>query len=317
LSAREARPGAQLLSPEELARAARLLEVRSRRDASSPFTGGYRSAFRGGGVEFEESRPYVAGDDVRAIDWNATARTGEPWVKRFREERDQTLLVALDVSASMGFGPPGRSKSAVAVRVAALLAVAAGRAGDRIGLVGFDTDVRFEIAPERGEAHTWRVIQAAVAAAPRPGAGTDVAAALRRACLRVRRRAVVFVLSDFRDAGWAGESPARLGELAALARRHEIVAAILHDPREEELPRAGRVRLDDPERPGRALVIDTGDAGARARYRAACAARRRALELGLRSRRIDVLWLHTGRDPLRALVRFFGARAGRLREAAA
>ncbi len=146
------------VSTEDLSRAARLLVVRSRREATGLFAGNYVSAFRGGGLEFDESRPYVPGDDVRSIDWNATARNGEPYVKRFREERDRTLLLALDVSASMRFGSAGRAMAATAAHAAALLAVAAGRAGDRVGLVAFDASVRTALPPARGDAHVWSLI---------------------------------------------------------------------------------------------------------------------------------------------------------------
>ena len=148
-------------SSGDLARAARILAVRSRREVTGLFAGSYASAFRGGGIEFEESRPYVAGDDVRYLDWNAFARTGELFVKRFREERDEMVLLAIDVSASMRFGTTGRNKAATAAHAAALIAAAAGRTGDRLGFLTFDDAVRTEIRPSRGPAHTWRVIEAA------------------------------------------------------------------------------------------------------------------------------------------------------------
>ncbi len=158
----------------EIARAARILAVRSRREAAGVLVGAWRSAFRGGGVEFEESRPYVPGDDVRAIDWNATARTGTPWVKRFREERSCTLLLALDASASMAFGTTGRSKAQTAAHAAALLAASAAQAGDPVGFIAFGDDLRREVPPGRGDAHTWRVIRAAAASADAPQGPTDL-----------------------------------------------------------------------------------------------------------------------------------------------
>jgi uncharacterized protein (DUF58 family) len=300
-------------SPAELARAARLLSVRSRREVAGALAGAYRSAFRGGGVEFEESRPYVPGDDLRTIDWNATARSGEPYVKRFREERDETLLLLLDVSASMRFSTAGSSKAALAARAAALLAAAAGQARDRVGLVSFDAAVRRVIPPARGAAHTWRVIRAAVEAGAAAAGGTGLLCALSgAAALRGRRRAIAFLLSDFRDPALLA-SPRLAAELASAARRHDLVAGVLHDPREDELPDAGSVRFADPEAPRRTLVFPAGSARARSLYRAACLERRRSLELVLRQAGADVVWLRTDHDPLRALARFFAERTGRVR----
>lgn len=300
-------------SAAAVARAARVLWVRSRREATSWLVGGYASAFRGGGVEFEELRPYAPGDDVRSIDWNATARSGEPWVKRFREERAHTVLVLLDVSASMAFGTCGRSKLAGAAHAAALVAAAAGRAGDRVGLAAFSDAVRLELPPARGAAHGWRLVRAIAAQAARPGGATDLAAAAGWALAQARRRALVVLLSDFRDPALAramaggGGSP-----LAALANRHELVSIVVEDPRERALAAAGGLRLVDPERGGAARVLGTG-ARRRARYAAAAEARRLALLHRLRSEGADVLALSTAADPLRALVRFFRARADRRR----
>jgi len=291
----------------ELARAARILAVRSRREASGLFAGAYRSAFRGGGIEFEESRPYAPGDDVRSIDWNATARTGEPHVKRFREERDRTVLLLLDTSASMAFGSGARSKAGTAAHAAALLAAAAGHAGDRVGLVAFDDAVHLELPAARGPAHTWAVIRAAAEAGSRPGGRTGAARALERARRLARRRAILFLLSDFRDDGLfaAGEGA---GALAA-ARRHDLVAIAVEDPREAALPAAGGVRVTDPESPGRSWLLATGSARVRGLYAAAAAVRRQALTQRLRGAGADVLWMSTAGDPLRILGRFFQERA--------
>jgi uncharacterized protein (DUF58 family) len=351
-----ARVAPPLPSAAELERAARVLAVRSRREVSSAFAGGYRSAFRGGGIEFEESRPYAPGDDVRHFDWNALARTGSPYVKRFREERDQTVLLAVDVSRSMAFASGARSKAALAAHAAALVAGAALRAGDRVGLLAFAEVVRDEVAPERGEAHLFHLLARLAAAAAAPDGGTDLASALASARGRLRRHAVVLVFSDFRDETLfaarallaAGRTPERLerGALAApaggvlgplggaallgpassesaarrelvrLARRHDLVAAVVSDAREEELPAAGAARLADPEAPGATLLLRT-TRRVRERYAEAAAARRSALERALRAGGADALFLRTDRDPLRALARFFGRRPARARRVAA
>ena len=286
----------------EIARAARILAVRSRREAAGLLVGAWRSAFRGGGVEFEESRPYVPGDDVRAIDWNATARTDTPWVKRFREERSCTLLIALDASASMAFGTTGRTKAQTAAHAAALLAASAASAGDPVGLLVFGDGVRREIPPGRGDAHTWRVVRAAAECAENPHAETDLGVVAEWVRAHARRRSLVVVLSDFRDAALARRP------LAVVGRRHDLVAAIVEDPRERELVAAGGLRCADPERPARRFLFSTRRRR-RDAYRAAAAEHRVALAKRLREESADLVWLDGVGDPLRPLVRFFRARS--------
>lgn len=288
----------------EIGRAARILSVRSRREAAGVLVGLWASAFRGGGVEFEESRPYVPGDDVRAIDWNATARTGVPWVKRFREERSCPVLIALDASASMAFGTTGRTKVQAAAYATALLATAAAGAGDPVGFVAFADRVRGEVAPGRGDAHTWRVIRAAAASARAPCGTTDFDVASNWIRAHARRRSLVIVLSDFRsaDVDAAGRRP-----LAVVARRHDLVAAGIEDPRELDLVAAGGIRIADAEATGRPLLLATGRRR-REQYAAAARARRSAATQRLRDAGADCVWLGTGDDLLRALVRFFRMR---------
>ena len=315
-----------LVSTEDLARAARLLVVRSRREATGLFSGNYVSAFRGGGLEFDESRPYVPGDDVRSIDWNATARHGETFVKQFREERDQTLHFALDVSASMRFSSSGPSKAATAAHALALLASAASRAGDRVGLVAFDTRGRARVPVARGVAHGFRVVRTALECAARAEGPTRISSGLRAVRSDSRRRGVVLAFSDFRDGDLIGstlhansaEASASLREeLADVSRRHDLVAAILVDPREFSLPRVGPVRITDPERPGRTLVLNTSSRRTRTRYLAACAERRRRLAASLRRVGADLVWLRTDQYPLYVLGRFFNERASRRSRVAA
>ena len=296
----------------DLAHAARALQLRSRREVAGALAGGYRSAFRGGGIEFEESRPYTPGDDVRTIDWNALARTGHTYVKHYREERDQTLLLLVDVSASMGFGSAGPAKGAVAARSAALLAAAAAYAGDRVALWTFDQTLRTELAPGRGEAHGLRVLRALIEAAEPGTGGTALGPLLARVRERVTRRAIVFLLSDLRDeALLAGGAEGRRlrASLAALARHHDLVAGFVVDPRERALPPAGTLRVADPEAPGRSWLLRSGSRRARERYGAAAHVRERLLERRLRADGADWLALRTNADPLRALGRFFAQRA--------
>lgn len=300
-------------SAEELARAVRLLRIRGRREATGLFSGASISVFRGAGLEFEESRPYVPGDDVSALDWSATARTGELHVKRHREERNQTLIFALDTSPGMAFHTAGVSKAALAARTVALLTAAAGRAGDRTALVAFDTRVRERIAPGRGGAHALRVLQAALPREPRsdgrrpePRGSGDVVAAVRALQGMTRRRGVVLLLSDFR-----GAPPAELGRpLRRLARRHDLIAAPLVDPAERELPRAGMLRIADPAS-GATRLLDTRSPRVRARYREAAERRRRELERELRRAGAEFLWLRTDASPLHPLAQFLAERAVR------
>jgi len=314
-------PGDDAPAARDLARAARILSVRTRREVAGAFAGSYTSAFRGGGIEFEESRPYVPGDDVRYLDWNAMARTGEPFVKHFREERDEMVLLALDVSASMRFGTSGRSKASTAAHAVALLAAAAGAAGDRVGLMCFDDGIRAELKPARGAAQTRKVIETAVTSAQRSTGGTELAAAIDGILGLARQRAVAMLFSDFRGAGASvtagtGGGTHSRGRLRRLSRLHDVVCVVLHDPREESLPRAGLVRVQDPEEPGHTLLVDSSSARTRARFRRAWALRAASLERGLRATGADVVWMRTDRDPLGTLTHFFHSRALGRRSAA-
>jgi len=303
--------GAPAAASHELARAARLLALRGRGEVTGLFTGNYASAFRGGGLEFEESRPWAPGDDVATFDWNATARTGEPHVKRFRAERNQTVFFALDVSGSMRFGSTAGSKLGTAVHALALLAAAAARVGDRIALVAFDAEVRASLPPGRGAAHALRVVEAASACLAAPGGTTRIEVGVRALRTTARQRAVAVLLSDFLDPALALPGSGLCDELARLGRRHDLVAACVRDPRELELAPAGGVRVADPERPGSSWLLGTGSRRARQRYRAASGARADAIAHALRRSGADVVWLDTGQSPLFALARFLNERAGR------
>ena len=299
------------VAAEELSRAARVLAVRGRREATGLFAGNYASAFRGGGIEFEESRPWAPGDDVASFDWNATARTGEPYVKRFRSERNQTLLFALDVSGSMRFGSATASKLATAVHALALLAAAASRVGDRIALVAFDEEVRESLPPGRGAAHARRIGEAAARCLAAQGGATRIAVAVRALRAATRQRSVLVLLSDFLDPALVAPDAGLCDELGRLARRHELVAACVHDARERELAPAGGVRVEDPERPGSSWLLATASRRARGRYREATVARGEAIAAALRRSGADTLWLEAGQSPLHGLARFLHERAGR------
>jgi uncharacterized protein (DUF58 family) len=268
-------------------------------------------------MEFEESRPYLPGDNIRHLDSAAMARTGEPYVKHFREERDQALLLLLDVSASMRFGTTGRAKATTAAHAVALLATAAGQVGDRVGLLTFDSAVREQIPPGSGPAHTWRVVEMAVSAARETAGGTHLAAAIEATLAMASHRCAVALISDFRDGHLfdtlapPAHSSRPLGSLASLCAHHDVVSIVVGDPREATLPTSGLVRMADSERPGRRLLVNTSSAAARERYLRAWQLRSRALARSLRAAGSDLLTLDTADDPLRSLMRFFRARSQR------
>jgi uncharacterized protein (DUF58 family) len=246
-----------MLTAEEL-RQIRRLHVQAGRRVDSLLAGDYRSAFKGSGMEFEEVRTYTPGDDVRRIDWNVTARTGDAFIKEFREERELTLLVLLDVSGSTRFGSGGRDgrtdKRLQIARAAGGLAYAALRSGDRVGLCTFTDRVEHYLPPRKSRGHGWAVIRAAFEHVP-AGHGTDLGAALSFASKVLKRRAVVVILSDFYASGW---EPA-MGPLVA---RHRVHALLVHDPREEALPKVGLVTFRDAET-GEVRTLDAGSVAAR------------------------------------------------------
>ncbi len=246
-----------MLTADEL-RQLRRLHIQAGRRVDSPFAGEYRSAFRGQGMEFEEVRPYVPGDDVRYIDWNVTARTGAPHIKEFREERELTLQLVIDVSGSVGFGSGGADgrtdKRLQTARVAGALAFAATRNGDRVGLMSFSDGIQRFLPPRKSRGHAWAVLRAAFEREGE-GGGTDIAGALEQLGKTLRRRAVVCIVSDF-----ISDTPFHR-EMAILARRHKVSCFLIHDPLEQRLPSLGLLEVEDAET-GRRRLVDTAVAQA-------------------------------------------------------
>jgi uncharacterized protein (DUF58 family) len=277
----------------------RRLELRNRRLVRTLLVGEYASVFKGRGVEFADVRPYEYGDDVRTIDWRVTARTGSAYVRRYVEERELTLVLVVDRSASDTFGSRRRTKAALATELCAVLALAAVQANDRVGAVLFTDVIEHFVPPSRGARHALRVIRELVAFEPRRRR-TDLNAALEFVSRVTRRRAMVFVVSD-----WIAEDYERA--LAATARRHDLIAVQLTDPRERELADVGLVALADPET-GQWRYVDTSDA--RVRDSLAASARERDDALGRSLRRLgaDVVTLDTDRDFVGPLLAFFRAR---------
>ena len=244
-----------MLTAEELRQIHRL-QLQAGRRVDSLFSGDYRSAFRGRAMEFEEVRAYVPGDDIRHIDWNVTARTGEPFIKEFREERQLTICIALDVSGSVRFGSGGRdgrtSKALQQARIGAALAHLATKSNDRVGLVSFTDEVGTYLPPRRSRGHAWQVVRT-VFEHQSVGGPTDLVNAIEFLGRVLKRRAVVCFVSDFLDDGPWPEA------LAPFARRHKVNAFVVHDPREAELPRLGLIELVDAET-GALRLVDTAAA---------------------------------------------------------
>jgi uncharacterized protein (DUF58 family) len=287
------------MTADEVTREVRRIEITTRHLVRDIVAGEYSSAFRGRGVEFAEVREYQPGDDVRTIDWNVTARLGSTYVKRYLEERELTVVFVVDLSASGGFGSVRRTKSDLAIEVCAVLALAAARNNDRVGALLFTDRVERYVEPAKGRRHALRVISDLLAFEP-ASRGTDLGAALADLESTLRRRAVVFVLSDFLASDYDST-------LARLARRHDVVALHLVDPRERELPDAGIVTLWDPES-GEWLRVDTGDPRVRAHFYENTREFDGALDQRLRQRGVDLLRLETGQSYAEPLLTFFRRR---------
>jgi uncharacterized protein (DUF58 family) len=310
-------------------RRVREIQVRTGRQVADVLAGEYVSVFKGRGVEFDEVRPYVAGDDVRTIDWNVTARTGVPHVKRYVEERQLTLMLMADVSASQDFGSAARSKRETTAELCALLAFSAARNDDKVGLTLFHGGIEQYIPPRKGQKHALRVVREVLAhgmesglpPSPRPRRwrpallgrlrghsprqATDIAHAMEFLLSGTPRRAICFVVSDFLDEGFEQA-------MAAANRKHDVVAVCITDPRELDLPSVGLVALRDAET-GRARLYDTGSQAFRAQLRREAAERVESLRHHLAAAGIDFIHIQTSDSVVEPLVRFFRMRERRSR----
>ena len=284
--------------PPELAKQIRLLEIRTNRVVDEITGGAYRSAFKGRGIEFEEVREYTSEDDVRDIDWNVSARMGSPYIKKYVEERELTVLLMVDVSASGAFGSAEKNKRRTAAELAALLAFSAGRSGDKVGLLMFSDRIELYVPPRSGRSHTLRMIREILAFEPRSG-GTDIDLALRESGRILKKRSVVFLLSDLIADNFESS-------LKILNRRHDVVAIRITDPVERSWPS------------GLPVVVEDAESGEPVRFAGGHRNREeldRALESaygerGALCRRagVDVIELETGEEVLRPVIEFFGRR---------
>ncbi|MCW5979442.1 MAG: DUF58 domain-containing protein [Bryobacteraceae bacterium] len=287
---------------KELARKIRYIEIFTNKVVNDVLAGEYHSVFKGRGIEFDEVREYTPGDDVRAIDWNVTARAGRPYVKRFVEERELTVIFLVDLSGSGAFGSRERLKNEVAAEVCALLAFSAIKNNDKVGLVIFTDAIELYIPPKKGASHVLRLIRDVLGFKPRR-TGTDIAAALDYLGRVTHRRAVVFLVSDLLAEGFEKR-------LRIAAKRHDLIAVSITDPRERELPDVGLIDLEDPET-GERVVIDAGSPAVRRQYERLGREREaRARDL-LRAAGVDHIAVTTGRDYVKNLMLFFRARERR------
>jgi len=288
----------------------RQLEIRTRRLVNETLVGEYHSVFKGRGMDFDEVREYIAGDEVRTIDWNVTARAGRPFVKKFTEERELTILLVVDISASGNFGSGAQSKRDLAAEVASLLAFSAIRNSDKVGLLLYTDRVEQFLPPKKGRRHVLRVVREILFHEP-VGRGTDGVKALDVVNHVLHRRAIVFMISDFQSPGDAARDAAEMRRaMRQTNRRHDLVAVHIEDARERTLPNLGVLALQDSET-GAVIELDTADPKVRSRFERETAGRVRNLVNDFRAEGVDTLELDTNAPYLPALQRFFKSRERR------
>lgn len=290
--------------PPEVLRAVRRIEIRTRRLVQESMAGEYHSVFRGRGMEFSEVREYQVGDDIRAIDWNVSARMGHPFVKKFVEERELTVFLAVDVSGSKEFGSRLRTKGELAAEVSALLAFSAIKNNDRVGAILFTGQVEKYIPPKKGRTHVLRLIREVLSYRPND-LRTDIGAALEFAGKVLRRHCVLFLISDFLDEGYERA-------LRIVSRKYDLVALAIEDPREKELPAVGLIEVEDAET-GRRRILDTSDPALARELADRAASRGDKLAGSFRSAGADLVRLSTAEPYDVPLVRYFEERARRIR----
>jgi len=288
--------------PREILKKVRKIEISTRGLVNQVFSGEYQSVFKGRGINFAEVREYQYGDDIRSIDWNVTARTGAPHVKIFEEERELTVMLVVDVSASGDFGSRERMKGDLAVEVCSLLAFSAIKNNDKVGLLIFSDRIEKFVPPRKGRKHVLRVLRELLYHEPQ-GEKTDIRAALEYLMRVIRRRAVVFVVSDFL-------APDFDRPLAVAGRRHDVIAVRVRDRREIDLPPIGLLELEDAES-GDRLLVDTSDPTFRRAFARKSAAEHERLDRAFRRSKVDVIDLRPDEPYVKPLMRFFKERAAR------
>jgi uncharacterized protein (DUF58 family) len=285
----------------------RELEIRTRRMVDESVAGAYHSVFKGRGMDFDEVREYTPGDEVRTIDWNVTARAGRPFVKKFTEERELTLFLVVDISASGNFGSGEMAKRDLAAEVASVLAFSAIRNSDKVGLILYTDRIERYIPPKKGRRHVLRVVRDILFHEPQ-GIGTDTVKMLDAVNQVLHRRAVVFLISDFEASGDPAIARAALRRAVRQTnRRHDLIAIHVEDPREKELPNVGIIALEDAET-GEIIELNTARAAVRKRFNELAVERSRRLRNDLRAEGVDTVQLRTDAPYIPPLQRFFKSR---------
>jgi uncharacterized protein (DUF58 family) len=284
---------------KELLKKVRQIEITSTRVVDELLGGEYKSVFKGRGMEFDEVREYQPGDEVRTIDWNVTARTGKPFVKRYIEEREQALFFLVDMSASGTFGSATKTKNETAAELCGLLAFSAIKNNDKVGLIIFTDEIELFIPPDKGQLHVLHIIREILSFEPKRR-GTRIACALDYLGKMVKKKCVTFLISDFQDQDYDKQL-----KLAAI--HYDLIAITITDPRELELPNAGLVELSDAET-GERTLVDTASASARKKFNIAARARHLEQKDVLARLNIDQIDVHTDRDYMRDLILFFRTR---------
>ena len=288
--------------PGELAKKIRYIQIYTSKAVNDSLAGEYESLFKGRGMEFQEVREYQVGDDIRTIDWNVTARTGNPYVKLFKEERELTVMFLVDLSASGAFGSIRQMKNEAAAEICALLAFSAIKNNDKVGLIVFTDQVEMFIPPEKGTTHVLRLIRELLNFRPEKGK-TDLVAGMDYLGRVLHKKSVVFLVLDFQSEGFEKQ-------LRILGKRHDLIAVSITDPREISMPDAGLIQLEDAET-GEMVIIDTGSASFRKRYEQLGGARLDGLKKLFRSMDVDHIDIRTGEDYVFDLVKFFRNRERR------
>ena len=288
--------------PGELAKKIRYIQIYTSKAVNDSLAGEYESLFKGRGMEFQEVREYQIGDDIRTIDWNVTARTGDPYVKLFKEERELTVMFLVDLSASGAFGSTRQIKNEAAAEICALLAFSAIKNNDKVGLIVFTDQVEMFIPPEKGTTHVLRLIRELLNFKPEKGK-TDLVAGMDYLGRVLHKKSVVFLVSDFQSEGFEKQ-------LRILGKRHDLIAVSITDPREVSMPDVGLIQLEDAET-GEMVIIDTGSASFRKKYEQLGGARLDGLKRLFRSMDIDHIDIRTGEDYVFDLVKFFRNRERR------
>lgn len=293
-----------MIDTVELMRKVGNIRILTSRLVDDQLAGDYHSSFKGQGIEFDEVREYTVGDDIRSIDWNVTARCGFPHVKRFSEERELTVMFLVDVSGSQSYSSTEHTKAELAAELTCLLALTSIRNQDNIGLILFSDHIVKTIPPRKGRKAVMRLVREVLAADESHG-GTDIAGALNYLNSVMRRKAVVFLVSDFQDEGWEKR-------LSTAALHHDLVCCHLSDPCENTLPNVGLIEIEDPET-GESMWVDTSSKNLRGRFAELAATRRNELDSLFKRNRIDAMFLSTDQDPIFGVRNFFRRRAAKAR----